>query len=90
MVSENAVYLWTDVKGDKISFLKISGYLWTGPESGINAVQVEDIHFVIDLSFGFDLFSVHVSLDCKAKVAGRIKSISILTILRYKLNVKTI
>ena len=50
MVSENAVYFWTDVKGDKISFLKISGYLWTGPESGINAVQVEDIHFVIVLS----------------------------------------
>ena len=23
--------------------------MWTGPESGINAVQVEDIHFVIDL-----------------------------------------
>ena len=24
--------------------------MWTGPESGINAVQVENIHFVIDLS----------------------------------------
>ena len=47
MVSENAVFTCgRTLKGDK----KISGYLWTGPESGINAVQVEDIHFVIDLS----------------------------------------